>query len=242
MKKLLLGIIIGLFLISGVSALDNYHKLDTSLSFSITSNNATSCNLTIINSPINIIDINQEGTRYSQTFNFSVDAGNYTEKGVYCHNIECYDGVSYKTGQECYQINYFGKELTESQSQLYLGLLVILILILIGTFFGIGFLPRQNEKDPEGKLISIIYLKYLRLPLWLFIYFESLAIIYLSSGIARAFLVDTGFSNLLFAFFKIMLGLTPLIVIILFVWFFIKIMEDKKLQQYMNRGLMGGNL
>jgi len=226
---------------SCTSALDNYHQLDKSLSFSITANNATACNLTSINGPSSILIINQEGTKVSRTFNFSVNADNYSEKGLYCHNIECSDGISFSTGQECYQVNYLGKELTQSQSIVYLGLLALLILIMFATFVGIGHLPKQNERDPDGKIMSITYLKYLRLPLWMFIYFLAVGVIYLASGIARAFLLDSGFAKLLWAIFVMMMSLSPVIVILLVVWFFVKFYEDKQFQQYLNRGIFPGS-
>jgi len=241
MKKILMFLIISLFLINCVSATDNYHQLNTPLYFSITSNNATKCNLTTINSPNSILIINQEGTKLSRTFNFSVNANNYSEKGRYCHNIECSDSVTFTTGQECYQVNYLGKELTQSQSTVYLGLLVILILIMVATFIGIGYLPNQNEQDPEGKIMSITYLKYFRLPLWVFIYFLAIGIIYLASGIARAFLNDSGFAKLLWAIFIMMFSLSPLIIILIVVYFFIKFYEDKQFQQYLNRGIFPGS-
>jgi len=232
-----------LLMTSFVSAFDNYHQQDTALSFTVTSNNATECNLTSIDSPSGLITVNQQGTKDSQTFNFSIPASNYSEKGLYCHNIECNDGSSFMTGQECYQVNYIGNELTQGQSTIYIGLLAILILIFVGTFIGIGFLPSQNETDPEGKIMSITYAKYFRLPAFLFLYFLIIGILFLASGIARAFLVDSGFSTLLFAFFNIMLTLSPLVIIILFLWNFVKVFEDKKLRSYMERGLsMGGNL
>jgi len=237
-KKLLMFLMLGLFLISCVSALQtNYHQIDTELFFSITANNATVCNLTTINYPNGILIINQEGTKVSRTFNFSINAGNYTEKGLYCHNIECSDGVSFNTGAECYQINYLGKELTPSQALAYLGLLAILILIMIGTFIGIGFLPNQNQKDNEGKIMSVTYLKYLRLPLWMFIYFLAIGIIYLASGIGRAFLNDSGFANLLWVIFVMMFGLSPLIITIVVLWFLYKFFEDKEFKKYLNRGI-----
>ena len=98
------------------------HKQSTDLAFSITSNNATNCNLTQINAPGSLITINQEGTQTFQTFNFSIDGGNYSEFGDYCHNLECTDGNTITSGEKCYEINYFGKRLTESQSTIYVGL------------------------------------------------------------------------------------------------------------------------
>jgi hypothetical protein len=228
-------------IINGVSSAEySKHKYNTALKFSITSNNATGCNLTSINSPLGVITFNQPGTKSSQTFNFTVGGGNYSEFGVYCHKIECFDSSSIQTGEECYEVNYFGKELTQSQSTIYLGLLGILIFTLFVTFFGMGKLPAENARDGQGRILSINYLKYLRLPLWLFAYFLFIAIIYLCSNIAFAFLSEQLFAKLLFAIFSILLALSPVVLIVLVISFFIRFFHDKSFQNLLNRGIFPG--
>jgi len=244
MKKCLILFTILFLIFPLVSALDYpTHKQDTDLEFSITSNNATGCNLTSINAPGSLIIINQPGTKSSQTFNFTIAGGNYSEFGSYCHNIECYDGIKTVSGNECYEINYFGKELKESQSTVYLGLLGILIFTLFATFFGMKFLPASNTQDEQGRILSISYLKYFRLPLWLFAYFLFTAILYLSSNIAYAFLSEQLFAKILFALFTLLMIFSPIIVIVLVISFFVKFFHDKEFQQFFNRGIFpGGNL
>ena len=216
------------------------HKQSTNLSFSITSNNATGCNLTQINAPTELIVINQIGTKNQQTFNFTVDSGNYSEFGTYCHNLECSDGTTITSGEKCYEVNYFGKELTDSQSTIYIGLLGILIFTLFATFFGMKFLPDSNTKDEFGRIISISYLKYFRLVLWLFAYFMFVAIIYLSSNIAFAFLPEQLFAKILFAIFAMLMAVSPVIVIVIMISFFVKFYHDKEFQGMLNRGVFPG--
>ena len=248
MKKCLIIVIFVILLITTLliiplaSALDYpTHKQNTELQFSITSNNATQCNLTSINAPAgNVITINQIGTRSSQTFNFTVGGGNYSEFGSYCHNIECYDGSTINSGDECYEVNYFGKELTSSQATIYIGLLGILIFTLFISFFGINALPASNTKDEEGRILSINYLKHFRLVLWLVSYFLLIAIIYLSSNIAFAFLSEQLFAKLLFAIFTVLLVLSPVVVIVLMISFFVKFFHDKEFQRMLNRGIFPG--
>jgi len=216
------------------------HKQNTDLEFSITSNNATNCNLTKINSPTGIITINQVGTQSSQTFNFTINGGNYSEFGVYCHNIECSDGTKINSGEKCYEVNYFGKELTSSQSTLYIGLLGILILTLFITFYSLRFLPDSNTKDEYGRILSISYLKYFRLVLWLVSYFLFIAILYLSSNVAFAFLSEQLFAKVLFALFTILLAVSPIVIIVLMISFFVKFYHDKEFQGLLNRGIFPG--
>jgi len=242
MRKFYSLLILLVLIIPLISALDyQKHKTDTDLTFSITSNNATGCNLTTINSPSNITTINQEGTKTSQTFTFIIDKGNYSTFGVYCHNIECTDGTNVESGDKCYEVNYFGKELTSSQSTLYLGLLGILIFTLFISFMGIRQLPDDNAKDEYGRIISINYLKHFRLVLWLVSYFLFIGIIYLSSNIAFAFLSEQLFAKLLFAIFTILLALAPVVIICLMISFFVKFFHDKEFQGMLNRGIFPGD-
>ena len=243
MKKCLLILTLALLILPLVSALDYpTHKQDTDLAFSITSNNATNCNLTNINSPSGVIVINQTGTQSFQTFNFTIAGGNYSEFGTYCHKLECSDGYETISGEKCYEVNYYGKELTQSQSTIYIGLLGILIFTLFATFFGMGHLPKENAQDEYGRILSINYLKYFRLVLWLFAYFMFVAIIYLGSNIAYAFLSEQLFAKILFALFSILMIFAPIIVIVLVISFFVKLFHDKELQGLLNRGMFPGDL
>jgi len=240
---ILLFVLVLLISVQITSAENLYHERGTTLNFSVTSNNATSCNITNINSPSGLLSIIQEGVRTSQTFSFTIDAKNYSEFGVYCHNIECIDGNTVISGDKCYTINYFGKELSTSQSIIYLVLLLVLIFILFITFFGMGFLPTSNQKDEFDRILSVNYLKYLRLPLWLFMYFLFIGIVFLSSNIAYAFLSEALFGKILFSIFTILLALSPIIIIIIMISFFVRFFHDKEFQKYLNRGIFpGGDL
>ena len=92
MKKLFIYLMLGLFVFSFVSAEYLPHQQNTELNFSITSNFATSCELTTINSPTGIIEIGQISTS-TGTFDFNVLSGNFTSLGIYCMNIVCTDGT-----------------------------------------------------------------------------------------------------------------------------------------------------
>ena len=242
MKKCLIILLLSILLILPLATALEFptHQTNTTLRFSITSNNATGCNLTTINTPNGVNVINQAANKTFQTFNFTLQSSNYSEFGTYCHQLECTDDFKITSGEKCYEINYLGKELTESQSTLYIALIAILIFTLFATFWGMGHLPASNEKDEFGRLLSISYLKYFRLPLWLFAWFLFLGIIYLCSNIAFAFLPVQLAANITFAIFIMMFAVSPIIVIILMISFFVKFSHDKEFQQYFNRGIYPG--
>ncbi len=145
------------------------------------------------------------------------------------------------SGDKCYEVNYFGKELTSSQSTIYIGLLGILIFTLFVSFFSMNYLPASNTKDEYGRILSISYLKHFRLVLWLVAYFLFIAIIYLSSNIAFAFLSEQLFAKLLFAIFTVLLALSPIVVIVLMISFFVTFYHDKEFQGMLNRGVFPGD-
>jgi uncharacterized membrane protein len=109
MNKALMFLVMSMFLFSFVSAEYLPHEYNTTLVFSITSNFATNCTLTTINTPNDTITINQADTS-SGTFTFSVLSGNYSSTGTYCHNIVCTDGTDTTTGQECREVTNNGNK------------------------------------------------------------------------------------------------------------------------------------
>jgi len=220
------------------------HKQSTDYDLIISSNNATLCNMSYVKIPDNTkIIYNYVLTKDGQTFSATVTSGNFTNIGETCMGITCTDGSQYEVGSVCTEVNYFGQELSSSQSTLYVALLGILILIFIATFIGMGHLPKANERDEQGRIFQINYLKYLRLVLWLFAYFLFIAIIFLSSNIAFAFLSEQMFGKLLFSIFGILLAVSPVVVILILISFFVGFYHDKEFQKLLNRGIFpGGNL
>jgi len=238
MKKCLLILFITVFLISLVSALDyEPHELNTNLSFSFTSNNATSCNISTVNTPYGVVTINQNSTRVGQTFNNTIAGGNFSEIGNYCFNLVCSDGSQTETGSLCRYVNYSGKQLNGAKAGLYLGFLGLLILVFFLNFFGMGFLPSRNQRNEEGKIMSISYLKYFRNVLWMTGYFLFIAIIYIASNIAFAFLEEELIANTLFMIFRVSFMMAPVIVIVWMVFIFASMFHDKEFQSMLNRGI-----
>jgi len=166
---------------------------------------------------------------------------NFTDMGIHSFIIQCNTTSQTGFANGVFEITYNGKALSQSQSTIYLGLLGILIFTLFATFFGMSYLPGSNEKDEEGRILSISYLKYLRLPMWLFAYFLFIAIIYISSNIAFAFLSEQLFAKLLFAIFVILMSLSPIIIIVLVISFFVKFYHDKEFQGLFKRGIFPGD-
>lgn len=138
MNKNIIFLIVGLLLINSVSAEYIPHKQNTELNFSITSNFATSCELTTINTPTSIIEIWQTDIS-TGTFDFNVLSGNFTSLGTYCMNIVCTDGTDITTGEYCREITSDGFGSTQTKQDNYY-ILFIGIALLFGFILGaLGF-------------------------------------------------------------------------------------------------------
>lgn len=103
MKIKFLVILCMILLVGSVSAYLP-HQQHTELEFSVTSNNATSCNVTNMDYPDGMKVINQEMTRSGQTFNASIDAINFDSLGNYCFSIICSDDSTFETGSVCREV------------------------------------------------------------------------------------------------------------------------------------------
>jgi hypothetical protein len=141
----LLAILVGLFLIFSLTLVsaDMTHKQNTDLKFSITSNFADQCVLTTINTPTDILFVNQEATKTSQTFNFSVDKTNLTELGNYRLNIECSDTANKVTEYESVEVTPTGKKV-EDVGQISVGLIYFFIMLGFGLIL-LGYLLLGNS-------------------------------------------------------------------------------------------------
>lgn len=179
------------------------------------------------------VAMTKDGTHY----NYTVDKSYFQVPGTYIVN-----GVGDLSGAETvwaydFQINSAGVEFNTQKSILYVGLLILLLFFFTITIFGITRLPKMNEQDEQGNILSISYFKYLRITLWLFEYAMIIAIFFVASNLAFAYLGEEMIAQLFFALFRISLGLAPLIIIFWFVWIIVKIVQDKKMKQMLQRGI-----
>jgi len=239
MKKLFSILIISLFLISFISAGSEViltGKKGELITLPQECNSCTFVKLSSIQYPnmtkeyINEDMIKNESSYY-YIFNKTDSLGIYN----YCG----YGDVDGTNTTFCYDftITYLGKQLTTEKAIIYFIFLILFVLIFIGTFIFIGFLPDKNERDEEGKILSINYLKYFRNVLYMFEWMLFIAILYLFSNLGFAFLEEELFSKFLFIIFQICFGLTPLIVIVWLIWIIVLMFHDKEFQNMLNRGI-----
>lgn len=179
-------------------------------------------------------------TATGYVFMVNVSAANFSRLGRYHQGINCITNDGTTAGGVktlSFEVTYSGFTLSTGSSIFYAVLIFLMMILLAGTIYGTSRLPEMNDKDEEGRIMSIKWLKYLRAPLYFVAWMLFVAILYISSNLAFAYLGEQLFAQILFVLFRITFGVTPLIVIVWFVWFFVKFFEDKKFQSLLNRGL-----
>jgi len=128
MKKLMLTIMLGIFLVSMISAYSP-HEQDTAWNVVISSNNATSCNVSYVQYPTNtIVTLNAAMHKDGTSFNYTLAAGNFTGIGDICAGISCTDGTTNEVGSVCRAITPSGFAGT---FQLYIIILIILMAVIL---------------------------------------------------------------------------------------------------------------
>jgi len=131
-----------------VSAYDS-HKQNTDLTFTINSNNGTSCNITVADTPNGNITINQKASRFSQTFTFYLNNSNFITLGDYCYNLECTDGISIESGSRCFTLTPSGNNGTNNL------VFIIFVIIMVYAIAFIGFFGKNEIVTILGGMFMI---------------------------------------------------------------------------------------
>jgi hypothetical protein len=124
-------------------------QLNTNYNLIVTSNNATSCNLTYIQTPTTLRMMKIPMTRNLTDFSILINKSNFTEIGDVCMGIACSDGVSYETGSKCVEVTPSGRN---GASNIVFMIFVISLIYLI-TF--IGFFGKNEIVTILGGMFMI---------------------------------------------------------------------------------------
>ena len=245
MKNIFIFLVLGLFLISFISADVSIGTIrqGSSIQLTQTCSNCTYVNLTSVLNPTNNYILLGQYSMTKNGSNFNYTFVNTTLQGNYVYTT-CGDLNGINTCQSVnFEVTNSGKEFSTATSIIQFALLFLIVIIFIGGAIGINFLPNRNQQDEEGKLMSISWLKYLRGTLWFVEYILFVGILFMASNLAYAFLPDEMFADILFAIYQMAFRLAPVIVIVWIAWIFVKIFQDKKLWGLMQRGIFPqGNL
>jgi len=242
MKRLLIFLFVGIFLLSLASAEGTIGtvKQNDCIDLYQFCPSCSYVNLTAIkypNATISTMDLEmtQEGNNFNYNFCNTTNLGEhfYTVCGDK-NGVEACEQISF-------EVTYSGKIMSSSNAILYLPIYLLLGFLFFITIYGINKLPNYNATDEEGRIIKISYLKYLRSVLYFVLWMFVVAIFYISSNLAFAYLPDTLIANFFLMLLKICYGLTLPIIVIWFIFIFVQIIDDKKIKSLWERGMYSTN-
>lgn len=200
---------------------------------------STVCTFLLSNISGNILFI--ENATYNDFYlgywEVTLAGGNFSYIGEYPYGVHCENGNLGGALSGTFYAGYSGRILDEGEAILYIPLFMVMFFLFFATVYGIGMLPASNATDPEDKIIKISYLKYLRSTLWFVLWMILMGIFYISSNLSFAYSPDLMVANFFFMLYKVSFGLTPLLIVLWFVWIFVQIIDDKKLKQMWERGM-----
>ena len=143
-----------------------------------------------------------------------------------------------ENGNNCsantFELTGTGFPFTVATSIIYVGLLFLLAFFF--TIGGISWLPSKDARDEEGAILEVSNLKYLRTILFVVGWMLLMAMTFIGANIGFAYLGSTLVANILFDLYQIMMLLTLPMVVIWFLWIFVKIFRDKEMRNLIDRG------
>jgi len=236
MKRVILVLVMFVFLISFASANLGSFQQNECVNIKVLAN-CSSVNITEVSNNEETFFLNAEMQKISgQTFNYTFCNTSVIGEYTFSWDNTCVDCSTYGCGNE-FEITYDGNILNTERSILYLGLISILIFLFLLVVFNIHRFPSSDVYNDEGILLGINNLKYLRPIMYVISWGLLLGIVFITSNISIAYLPTSMFGEFFFMLYKIMFILTLPMVIVWFLYLFVKIFRDKEVKRMLDRGV-----
>lgn len=143
--------------------------------------------------------------------------GNYYIQGV--GNL---DGTA-TNFKSCFDI---GQNLSTSDAIIYVVFLLFLFMLLLSFFYFIIILPSENDKNPNGAIIGVVRLKYIRIFIIAMCYPLIMIILNLMNGLAVNYATLGIFAGTLGFLFETMLRGAWVFTVLIFLWMFYLLVHD----------------
>lgn len=230
-----LAIIINLVLVSGIESLGTFQK-DKCVELLQTCSNCTYVNissLTYPNSSLTLrnVAMSKTGTQYNYTFCTPTLAGQYIVNG-----FGDADGVTTIFAYD-FIVTYTGTEYTTSQAILHLVFIIASIAVFVLCLYGAIKVPYRNPRNPDGIIIGVNQLKYLKIIFIVFSYILLVFIVGLLRGITYNYIAEIGVYRLFNWIYWIMLSFMYPIIVFTLILLLINFLVDKKLNKALIRGI-----
>jgi fumarate reductase subunit D len=237
MKRLLLILMLGMFMISLASATSlGTFKQGNCVNLIQTCANCSSVNITSIlypNSSIALsnVEMTKTGTYYNYTFCDTNTNGDYTLTGIGDE-----DGID-SVWDYYFNVNPIGTEMTIGKSMLYILILVFSILIFIGLLALGIMLPANNKTDEmSGYIIAVSNLKYVKLLCLGLAWVVGIFLSYYTWMLSYAYLDFEFMTSIMqFIFYGMALLTLPLFIFCVYI-IFANLVRDSKIGEALARG------
>ena len=242
MKRLMLLFIV--FLLPLVSAeLIFQQNKDVNITIPCAFNNtqcssSANCNYSVFDPEYNDVSTNQSVTVNSESFFvIHLNYSNTSAIGTYVLNMFCYDQGVGDTASIEFSITPSGDKLSTSQGIIYVIAIAVILFLFLLSLYGAINIPFVNRKNPEGVVIGINELKYVKASLWFISYLLLIWISALSLGLTRNFLIlEAGGKFFTMVYWVLLSLLWPIMVVSVFL-IVVFLLTDGKINKAVKRGL-----
>lgn len=195
------------------------------------------CNITVKYPNNSIMLNNVQSTRNPSYYNASIIDTSVI--GYHQYQSFCTNGTDAGySDKQYFLITPTGSEPTTTQGILYFIILLVSIGLFILSLYGAINIPWKNNRSPDGIIVGVNSLKYVKVSLWFVSYMVLLWVSYILWGINRSFLFSEFTGEIFkFIFYALMSSALPLFVLTTFVLITAWI-KDSKITEFLSRGLV----
>lgn len=244
MKNIYIALFIILIVTPLVIAEETYtinKKVDLKIPFEVdgeAASSSASCNISIINPNSTYITNSSQMTNQDNgEFNFTLGFDEVTKSGLYKWNMYCCDSDKCASGFGDFDITKTGTRLNSSITSVYAISLILLIFLFIANLVLIHVLPSRDTHDENGAILEISNLKHLRTVLYAVGWGLVLSMLFVIGNMTLMYLPDDMLGNLFMNFFLALGWLTLPMIVLLFIYIFVKMFKEKEIKNLIERGV-----
>jgi len=228
MNKLLLTLILGMFLITLVSASlpDVKQGQCVNIKTILNTSEVTISSLTYPNytQALGIINMEKNGLSFNYTF------CDTSSLGIYFYDYNDSEGNVWENDFRV------GSELTTGKAVVYIGFIIILLFIFILTLGGAIKVNWQHGRNAEGKIITVNDFRYVKVFLFAMAYLEIMFLFGLSYKLFNEANIE-GFTQFFNFVYQLFLNLIYPIIIVAIIFTFVIWINNLKLKKKRSLGL-----
>lgn len=207
---------------------------DTNVTITETCPTCTFINITIKDPVSTQIILNEPMTSENSMFNFTLNDSLTNTIGTYF--IEGHSNLDTPV-KACFDITNIKRQTSTPESLVYIVLVIASFSVFALALWGAVAIPFNNPRNEFSQIISVSYLKYLKVGLMFISYALFVWMVNLMFAMAENLVSLTQYSGFFQMVFNFLLNLTWPMFVIMFISFFVLGSRDLKLNDLLRRGL-----